>query len=317
MADNKSSSLTHLLAGSSASFFTTVLFQPLDVVKTKKQQLLFNKAVPGIANTKYTTMIGTMKTVVKEEGTKGLWKGTAPSVYRTVPGVGLYFVVLNNLQAVTRRTLGSRADHSLAALFCGASARCLATMTLMPITVVKTRFEASGTNQIYRGTFDALKTIASQEGARGLYSGWLATIARDAPFSGLYFMFYSKFRENMQNVTINNKQVPHTAINLSSGLTAGVIATLVTHPPDVIKTRLQTQVFGSENSNYYYKNTWDAMIKIYKTEGINAFFKGAVPRVLRRSLMSAFTWTFYEEIKRYVNTFVAPTVKTVKNYNHM
>jgi solute carrier family 25 protein 38 len=261
-------------------------------------------------------MIGTMKTVVKEEGTKGLWKGTAPSIYRTVPGTGLYFLLLNNVQALTRKTLGSRADHSLAALFCGSSARCLATMALMPFTVVKTRFEASGTNHIYRGTFDALKTIASQEGARGLYSGWIATIARDAPFSGLYFMFYSKFRENMQKVTVNNKEMPQAAVNLSSGLTAGVIATLVTHPPDVIKTRLQTQVFGQENSNYYYKNTWDATVKIYKTEGFGAFFKGAVPRMLRRTLLSAFTWTFYEEIKRYVNTFVAPNVKTVKsNYN--
>lgn len=65
-------------------------------------------------------------------------------------------------------------------------------------------------------------------------------------------------------MSVNNKKMPQTAINLSSGLTAGAIATLVTHPPDVIKTRLQIQVFGSENSNYYYKNTWDAMIKIYK-----------------------------------------------------
>jgi len=48
------SSLTHLLAGSAASFISTILFQPLDVVKTKKQQLLFNSIVPGVANTKYT-----------------------------------------------------------------------------------------------------------------------------------------------------------------------------------------------------------------------------------------------------------------------
>jgi len=60
--------------------------------------------------------------------------------------------------------------------------------------------------------------------------------------------------------------MPQIAVNLSSGLTAGVIATLVTHPPDVIKTRLQTQVFANENSNYYYKSTLDATIKIYKVK---------------------------------------------------
>jgi hypothetical protein len=67
--------------------------------------------------------------------------------------------------------------------------------------------------------------------------------------------------------------MPQAAVNLSSGLTAGVIATLVTHPPDVIKTRLQTQVFGQENSNYYYKNTWDATVKIYKVNILNRFLQ--------------------------------------------
>lgn len=30
----------------------------------------------------------------------GLWRGTAPSIYRTVPGTGLYFLLLNNVQAL-------------------------------------------------------------------------------------------------------------------------------------------------------------------------------------------------------------------------
>merc|ERR1712032_238797 len=36
-------------------------------------------------------MFGEASAVMTAEGLRGLWRGVLPSLYRTVPGVGLYF----------------------------------------------------------------------------------------------------------------------------------------------------------------------------------------------------------------------------------
>lgn len=44
----------------------------------------------------------------------------------------------------------------------------------------------------YGSVYGALKNIYQTEGARGMFSGLTATLLRDAPFSGIYLMFYTQ-----------------------------------------------------------------------------------------------------------------------------
>jgi solute carrier family 25 protein 38 len=81
---------------------------------------------------------------------------------------------------------------SLQSFIAGAAARSVAATVMNPVAVVKTRMEfaplgASG----YPSALHGVVSIARAEGARGLYRGLAATILRDAPYSGLYFMAYS------------------------------------------------------------------------------------------------------------------------------
>ena len=77
---------------------------------------------------------------------------------------------------------------------------------------------------------------------------------------------------------------------MTCGFWAGVVATIVTHPPDVIKTKMQLQ-----------PETFPTMLSTAKhivtNRGVKGLFAGMVIRLIRRPLMAAITWTIYEEIK--------------------
>lgn len=90
---------------------------------------------------------------------------------------------------------------------------------------------------------------------------------------------------------------------------SGSIASILTNPMDVIKTRLQTQsmlpgmkenIICEETVNVKYKNFKSTAIQMYRQEGAKAFIKGIVPRAMQASLSSALSWVSYEFIKHHL-----------------
>lgn len=66
-----------------------------------------------------------------------------------------------------------------------------------------------------------------------LFRGFLATSLRDAPYAGLFVVFYEGIKRDFP--------FPDWApamVHSSSGAAAGALATLATHPFDVVKVRI-------------------------------------------------------------------------------
>ena len=77
----------------------------------------------------------------------------------------------------------------------------------------------------------------------------------------------------------------------------GGMATLVTHPPDVVRARLQLYR-ASQMSKGAQLATLPAlrMADIVRQEGLLALWSGITPRLARRTLQQAMTWTLFEYI---------------------
>ncbi|KAI8812517.1 mitochondrial carrier domain-containing protein [Cladochytrium replicatum] len=68
-------------------------------------------------------------------------------------------------------------------------------------------------------------------------------------------------------------------LSLLSGAIAGVTEILAMYPLDVVKTRLQLQVTGSQNPDAY-KSIFDAFSKIFRNEGPRALYRGMLAPVM-------------------------------------
>lgn len=82
--------------------------------------------------------------------------------------------------------------------------------------------ERMGTMQVVRGM-----------GIKGMYSGTLATLVRDVPFSLLFFPGYA----NLKAMLADEKGENSISSLLAAGGTAGALAAAFVTPTDVVKTR--------------------------------------------------------------------------------
>ena len=265
--------VTSFLAGALSGACNTVLLQPFDLIKTRIQQ------------SPHSTIWAQTRLVARSEGPRGFWSGVTPSLWRTVPGVGLYFTSVHLLTGLL-----SDADQQLSplqSLSVGFLARVIAGTALMPLSLIKTRWEAGGAQFAYKGAgiVGAVKTILRLEGRRGLMLGLLPTILRDAPYSAVYLMFYNKLKAVTAS-TSGTSGASGSLTHFSCGLLAGALATLLVQPADVVKTELQLR---QERVGH-----WRVIRQIYSDRAVGGFFVGLGPRVVRKSLMSALAWSVYE-----------------------
>lgn len=81
----------------------------------------------------------------------------------------------------------------------------------VPVDVVKERLQIQSptttmttTTPFYKSSYDAISTIAREEGFRGIYRGYAATLLSFGPFSALYFTFY----EEVSSVSVSVLPIP-------------------------------------------------------------------------------------------------------------
>ncbi|GAA5844177.1 hypothetical protein JCM5353_005892 [Sporobolomyces roseus] len=279
------------LGGLAGALGATAVY-PIDLTKTRMQ----NQRSKVVGELLYKNSIDCVKKVYKNEGFVGFYRGLPPQLIGVAPEKAIKLTVNDLMReyATDKNTGRIKLSWELAAG--GIAGGCQVVFT-NPLEIVKIRLQMQGENAKVVGNHvrQGALHIVKQLGLIGLYRGATACLARDVPFSAIYFPAHAHLKKDVFHDGRDGKVLSYGEA-LAAAAIAGMPAAYLTTPADVIKTRLQTEARKGEST---YKGVGDAFRKILSEEGPRALFKGGPARVLRSSPQFGVTLVAYENLKKH------------------
>jgi len=196
---------------------STCSIHPLDVMKTTLQKSSLQKSAlqkSTLIPLSRFNYLNIAKSVYKESGIKGFYRGLNIALLRSAPGITFY---LSGLEYVGPKIKSQLKHENISNMVTAGIVRSIAVVLFMPLTIQKTRKEGG------------LKVDMSLKNLKLQYKmSLIPVLVRDAGYSGIYFGIY-KYLRNDYSVT-------------ESAFTAAILSSVITHPFDVAIS--QKQIFN-------------------------------------------------------------------------
>lgn len=314
--------MLHATAGAIAGCISRFVVGPLDVLKIRFQvqlEPISSRCAPGSGaiprSSKYTGMGQALVTIFREEGVKGLWRGTIPGQLLTIPYTAVQFVTLQQCKRMAE-VLGVSSHpqwkHSVS-FVSGALAGAAGTMASYPFDLLRTTLAAQGEPKVYASMTEAAGGILKQHGVKGLYRGLGVTVVEIMPYAALQFGLYDammKFYSQAKGMMLHEPPgtPPSGFQSFVCGLGAGTLAKLGSHPLDVVKKRIQVAglqrsiKYGQRVSEEACRQSLPGLLRsIYVQEGLRGLYKGALPSIMKAAPAAAVTFAAYEVVLRLLS----------------
>lgn len=275
-----------LLAGVISGSVECVAVWPMEMIKTSLQlQAGSGKPAP------FNGVISGLRYTVQTTGFISLYRGLDSALVGAGPKAGIRFGgnawCKEQLKDANGKLDGKR---QFAAGFGAGVLEAILAVT--PMETIKTKLIETNL-----GMVAGVRLIIKESGVAGLYQGLAPTIAKQASNQGLRFMFFNWYKELVMEY-LGTKTL-HPLQSLLGGMAAGCFSTLGNNPFDVIKTQMQ----GRNASKY--TSSLDCAVKLFKADGIGAFYRGVVPRMGRVVPGQGVIFMSFEAIQDFVEKQLA------------
>jgi solute carrier family 25 thiamine pyrophosphate transporter 19 len=178
-----------------------------------------------------------------------------------------------------------------------------ASFCIAPLDVVKIRLQLQShspsshavnahNSPMYKGTLATLQTILRQEGLTGLWKGNVPAEALYLTYGAIQFLAYRSATQAIDDIVSPSHRLPATAVSFAAGAIAGTLATTVTYPLDLLRTR-----FAAQGNERVYMSLRSSIRDIARNEGPKGFFRGLGAGVGQIVPYMGLFFAFYESLK--------------------
>ncbi|KAL5966352.1 Mitochondrial carnitine/acylcarnitine carrier protein, partial [Taenia solium] len=270
-SDAHSNTLKSFWAGGFGGMCAVAAGHPFDTIKVRLQTM--PRVRPGETPMYRGAFDCVVKTVGKE-GLGGLYKGMLVPLFGATPLFAVCFFGFDLGKELLAHDAKNIKKNEI--FFAGMLSGLFTTVLMAPGERIKCLLQVQnlGLHPKYNGPVDVVRRLYLEGGVRSLFKGTAATLLRDVPASGVFFLSYEWIKELTSSAVL--KSDPGVAQTLFAGGMAGVFNWLIAIPPDVLKSRLQTAPEGKYP--YGIRSVFEELLT---KEGIPALYKGAAPVMVR------------------------------------
>lgn len=282
-------------AGGVAAAISKTAVAPIERVKLLLQVQHASKQIA--ADQRYKGMVDCFVRIPREQGFLSFWRGNLANVIRYFPTQALNFAFKDKykqifLGGVDKKTQFWR--YFAGNLASGGAAGATSLCFVYPLDFARTRLAADigkkGAEREFSGLGNCLTKIFKSDGLMGLYRGFSVSVQGIIIYRAAYFGFF----DTAKGMLPDPKNTP-LVISWMIAQTVTTVSGIISYPFDTVRRRMMMQSGRAANERMY-ANTLDCWRKIAKTEGSNAFFKGAFSNVLRGT-GGAFVLVLYDELR--------------------
>ncbi len=277
----------------------------------------------------------TFRTVLRNTGLSGLWRGNAAALLRVVPYSGVTFTSYAQYERLLGPLINS-GDQTKAVpmrFVAGSLAGCTAVTLTYPLDLLRARMAAHWSLEPrYSGYSAAVREIIHREGTGALFAGLKPTLVGIVPYAGLSFGIF----ESLKQVVQDHEGRISTTARLTSGAIAGLGAMALTYPLHIVRRRMQVLGSGGtpgvvgigdefhvrrtggsapvasasgaasgtaarpQSQRLYGGSLLRGLATIYATEGLRGWFKGVSLNVVKVPIAMALSFTLNDALKAMV-----------------
>jgi solute carrier family 25 (mitochondrial phosphate transporter), member 3 len=240
----------------------------------------------------YASNFQAWRLISRTEGLRGIFTGWSPTFFGySAQGAFKYggYEIFKKFYSDLAGPENAHRYRTALYLTASASAEFVADLALCPFEAIKVRMQTT-IPPFANGTISGWKTITAKEGTAGLYKGLYPLWFRQIPYTMMKFASFETIVEMIYDRLPGHKsdygKAAQTAVSFTGGYLAGILCAIISHPADVMVSKLNAERKSGESAGVAVK-------RIYGNIGFMGLWNGLPVRIVMIGTLTGLQWMIY------------------------